>query len=98
MRRKGELPLADLLVTICSGGMWTWDRCCEEGYDVDPVCPLCQQEPGSLHHICWRCPAVAAAGLQSIEASRHLERQANEQERSCPAFWSRGLMPLAWLH
>eukprot|EP00975_Prorocentrum_lima_P055808 11699971-Prorocentrum_lima.AAC.1 len=44
------------------GGQWDLDRKAAAGYEVDDVCPLCDQAGvGSLWHLLLECPGNAGA-------------------------------------
>ena len=95
LRSRSDHARAQLLVMIVSGGMWPLARCKEAGYHAVDLCPLCEQAPETIHHLCWNCPRIAAAGLASVEASRHLYAHACAQGMDQSAFWTRGILSKA---
>ena len=58
-KERGQ-PLLEPLQQSCMqnfvvGGVWTRSRLYEAGYDVDILCPLCQQAPDTIDHRLFHC-------------------------------------------
>ena len=41
--------------------LWPSARRAEAGYQLSALCEACQEEPGTIRHVLYRCPATAAA-------------------------------------
>ena len=48
-----------ILRCIVCDGVWTQSRLHEAGYDVPPVCRLCNKAADTVHHRAWECPATS---------------------------------------
>ncbi len=74
--RNGQaFPLLRAFVTQ---GIWSTNRLCAVGYDVDPSCPHCGCENDTLHHKLFECTATETlreAYFQADELRRVLDSE-----------------------
>ena len=40
---------------LATGGLWTRQRFKQAGYEHSGMCPLCQEQPDTVHHRLWEC-------------------------------------------
>ena len=68
-RRRGATQEAQLATLIACGGLWTNQRCADEGYAVHPCCQLCGLHPDTAYDTAWVCQAISRKNLQEFQAS-----------------------------
>ena len=84
---------ATVLCKIASGGFMTRQRLHSyRPQQCDGLCPHCE-EPEDDHHLYWGCRRHRDRLIPEIRDSEHLRLQADEEQSTCAAFWSRGLFP-----
>ena len=91
-----KYDLVGLQNAAVSGRQFTRQRQADLGYDVDTVCPRCNQSVETLYHRVWECPCNV--GFEEFEKSECLRQQAQAQWESCPVLWLRGVPPKSYTH
>ena len=51
----------DLVRCAATRRLWASARRAEAGYQMSALCEACEEEPGTIRHVLYRCPATAAA-------------------------------------
>ena len=96
--RASAPPMAGLLSSIVSGGLWTADRKRAAYGEAGPFrCPLCGSEAEDAHHAVWSCPALADSTVPEIASSQSLAVRAALAAPVAACFWHRALAPRAWI-
>ena len=59
LRAKGKTALEPgqkgMYLCAATDAIWPRTRLAEAGYEIDPMCEKCGQEPDTLHHRIWKC-------------------------------------------
>ena len=79
---------------LVAGSHWTQGRLHDQDATVSPLCQLCGEERGSLHHRCYQCPGHEAWRRDNISPA--LAKAAAIVGRAPPAWrerFARGLFP-----
>ena len=97
LERAGNHGLYGALAVAVSGASWPEERLHAEGKLPVPTCQRCGAPVGSsLHHI-WQCKAPIEDVDGAMEASKWLTRLALTAPEDEVCFWTRGIVPAAWL-
>ena len=96
MEKHDKHNLANLLITILAGGIWSGTRKAQANLpDATDKCPHCGQVQTDLHMF-WTCPKLAESINPSIMNTQYLVPKATQHGEEVPCLWYRGLVPKMW--
>ena len=96
MEKHDKHNLANLLITILAGGIWSGTRKAQANLpDATDKCPHCGQVQTDLHMF-WTCPKLVESDNPSIISTQYLVPKATQHGEEVPCLWYRGLVPKMW--
>ena len=80
-----------MYLCAATDAIWPRTRLAEAGYEIDPMCEKCGQEPDTLHHRIWKCQDSACRAARQEVAPNWLVSEAIRAGQSS-LFYNCGLM------
>ena len=91
LQTKGLGSEYTMLATTLAGGVWTGERCRQEGMEVEGLCPACGTQPDTEEHRLWFCECNLTDQDPRIQRTNGLVPAGRASYEKRPAVWIRGL-------
>ena len=95
--RKGLPGHAGALHAIATAATWPMERRFEAGLVTSPICPRCNAAVEDDFHCYWGCAANRDIQSDDVAHTQCLAERAERGRTSWPCFWTRGIVPAAWV-